>query len=181
MAARCGRQAFALPAEFRYDGPHARDTTSTMYQLNWRGPWLAAVLLLSLGGDAPALARQLAEPAPACRAPQTMALTVNSDAVATASNDINDNTLVALRANGTAYWTVLLSTANILLQLGADRGDTIVTFQKGLTLRFQALGPQQYQILIDGPILDDGTQYTLTGKVIAVFERCPVPPAPAAQ
>ena len=67
------------------------------------------------------------------------------------------------------------------LDLVADRGDTIVTFQKGLTLRFQALGPQQYQILIDGPILDDGTQYTLTGKVIAVFERCPVPPAPAAQ
>jgi hypothetical protein len=85
------------------------------------------------------------------------------------------------RCAPTAYWTVLLSTANILLKLGADRGNTIVTFQKGLTLRFQALGPQQYQILIDGPILDDGTQYTLTGKVIAVFERCPVPPAPAAQ
>jgi len=178
---RCSPRAFALPAEIRYDGPHARDTTSTMHQMNWRGPWLAAVLLLSLGGDAPALARQQAEPRPACRAPQTMALTVNSDAIATASNDLNDNTLVALRANGIVYWTVLMSTATILLQLDADRGNTVVTFQKGLTLRFQALGPQQYQILIDGPILDDGTQYTLTGKVMAVFERCPPLPAPATQ
>lgn len=152
-----------------------------MYLLTWRGHWLAAALLLSLGGDAPALARQPGEPVAPCRAPQGMALTANSDAIATASNDLNDNTTVALRANGTAYWTVLLSTGNILLRLDANRGDAIVTFQQGLTLRFQALGPQQYQILIDGPILDGGTQYTLTGKVVAVFERCPAMPAALAR
>ena len=141
-----------LFGEFRYDGPHARDTTSTMYQLN--GAALAGCrAAATLGGDATVLARQLAEPAPGAGRRKTMALTVNSDAIATAQLSTT-NTLVALRANGQAYWTFYwrrrLSCCSWTPTAAIPRD-----VQKGLTC---VSGARRSNInLIDGPILDDGT------------------------
>jgi len=86
-----------------------------------------------------------------------------------ASGDINSDTQVTLQINGQSYWFALLSSANIALILGKDVGNAVVTFKKGLSLNMVMNSSSEYLVLLSGTIMDDMTEYNLTGKVIAVF------------
>lgn len=100
---------------------------------------------------------------------QNMPLSPNSRSSTTASGDINSDTQVTLQINGQSYWFALLSSANIALILGKDVGNAVVTFKKGLSLNMVMNSPSEYLVLLSGTIMDDMTEYNLTGKVIAVF------------
>lgn len=100
-------------------------------------------------------------------------LTPSSNAVVQPLRDLNNDTMVFLQLQGGRnVWTVLLSAANVGLQLPNDRGNGIVIFHKGLTLRYQQNERFAYYIVLDGEITDDGTQYHITGKILGRIPCC---------
>ncbi len=61
----------------------------------------------------------------------------------------------------------MLSTSTATLVLASNQGNAIVSFQAGLNVSMQVSG-NQYQIMLSGPIFDSGTQYQITGKLLAI-------------
>jgi hypothetical protein len=99
---------------------------------------------------------------------QTTQLTPNSNCVAVGSGDSNNSTAVQFFAppNGIAWWSTSVGAANTSAQLGADQGNAVVTFQKGLTVTYRPLGGGGYNVTLSGNITDGSTVYTYTGQVI---------------
>jgi hypothetical protein len=99
-------------------------------------------------------------------------LTPNSNAVASASGDSNDDTTVAFQYNGvTTYWSPTVSSATTDVTLGANRGNGVVMFQKGLQLSYLAQAGGIYTIVVSGTITDSGSEYVLTGRSLGSFPQ----------
>lgn len=97
-------------------------------------------------------------------------LTPNSNAVASASGDVNDDTTVAFQYNNvTTYWSATVSSATQTVTLSADRGNSVVRFRKGLTLTYLAQAGGLYTVTVDGTITDSGSDYVLTGRTLGTF------------
>ncbi|MBV9773525.1 MAG: hypothetical protein JO040_06220 [Gemmatimonadetes bacterium] len=99
-------------------------------------------------------------------------LTPNSNAVASASGDSNDDTTVAFQYNNiTTYWSPTVSSATTDVSLGANRGNGVVTFVKGLTVSYLAQAAGMYTVVVSGTIVDSGSEYTLTGRSLGSFPQ----------
>ena len=134
----------------------------------WQSSRLSLLLffILAAGLTAPGMAQGV----PGCTGmPQNMPLSPNSRSVSTASGDINSDTEISLQILGKSYWFALLSSANVHVSLGKDVGNAVVAFKQGLKLSMIMNSPSEYLILLDGSLIDDMTEYNLTGKVIAIF------------
>jgi hypothetical protein len=105
----------------------------------------------------------------ACGEPQTTLLTPDSDALATSLGNPNNGITIVFRTRGTAYWTTLLSSSNVNVALSNNRGNAIVTFQKGLTVYMTANGAAGFNLFLSGTIVDDGTSYAITGLFLGNF------------
>ncbi len=102
--------------------------------------------------------------------PVNTPLTPNSNALTKASGDVNNDTWVYFQVEAkSTYWTVLLSAANTRVRNAQDRGNDLVTFRKGLEVDYLAQAGGSYSIQVSGRILDDGTNYRLTGKILGTF------------
>lgn len=100
---------------------------------------------------------------------QTTSLTPNSNCTAVGSGDNNNTTTVQFYAppNGIAWWITAVSTAFTTAVLSEDIGNAIVTFKKGLTVRYVPSGAAgAYNVLLSGTIVDGGTVYNYSGSVI---------------
>jgi hypothetical protein len=100
---------------------------------------------------------------------QTTALSPNSNCTAVGSGDSNNTTTVQFYAppNGIAWWISAVSTAFTSAVLSDDIGNAIVTFKKGLTVRYLPSGSAgAYNVLLTGTIIDGGTTYNYSGSVI---------------
>ncbi|MEM7481910.1 MAG: hypothetical protein AAF481_12115 [Acidobacteriota bacterium] len=99
-------------------------------------------------------------------------LTPNSDSVATASGDVNDTTQLQFQYNNSiTYWAPSVTSSSGPAELGADVGNSVVTFMKGLTVTYNALSGGMYNVLCSGKIKDGNTIYNLTGKSLGTFPQ----------
>ncbi|NER45733.1 MAG: hypothetical protein F6J92_03400 [Symploca sp. SIO1A3] len=99
-------------------------------------------------------------------------LTPNSNTDARATFDLNDTTYVNFYyQNYRLYWVTLVSIATTEVSLQQDVGNNIVTFCRGLTVLFSAQGPEQYQVFLDGKIIDEQKVYSIKGQSLGVFKR----------
>ena len=105
-----------------------------------------------------------------CGEAQTTILTPNSNAQTSTLHDVNNDIMTSLQTGGTTYWTALLSNSNTEVSLPNNRGDAVVTFQQGLTVKLVAEGSTGTQIFLNGKIIDDLTEYNIVGKLIGVFK-----------
>lgn len=97
-------------------------------------------------------------------------LTPNSNAVASASGNVNDDTSVAFQYNNiTTYWSPTVSSATPEVTLGQDRGNGVVTFRKGLLLQYQSQTAGIYTVLVTGTITDSGSDYNVQGRTLGSF------------
>jgi hypothetical protein len=133
--------------------------------------WIALLLTVALANPCFAESQKGLQDTKCNLQPQSTILTPNSNSVTTSMQTINKDTLIALQTNGVTYWTALLSTANMVVSLSDDQGNAAMTFQQGITLNYMVTG-DQYQVMLSGPILDNDTQYKITGKLIAIFTCC---------
>ncbi|PXX47039.1 hypothetical protein [Undibacterium pigrum] len=102
----------------------------------------------------------------------TTNLTPNSNSVAIASGDINNQTGVAFQFQGrVTYWNPSVSTSATTATLANDIGNGVVTYKKGLTVTYQPLQTAFYNVLLDGQVVDSGTLYNFTGAVLGTFAR----------
>jgi|TARA_R110000751_G_scaffold35861_10_gene88076 hypothetical protein len=104
-----------------------------------------------------------------CGEAQTTSITPNSETVTTSQNSINNTIVVAFKTGNATYWTAMLSTAGIDVSLSDNRGNAVVTFQKGLSIHMTANGSAGFTIFLSGKITDDSTEYSLTGAVLGTF------------
>lgn len=105
----------------------------------------------------------------ATSANQVTQLTPNSNCIASGTGDANNTTNVAFDSpqNVFTWWTGTVSSSLKTATLGADMGNAIVTFQKGMTLTYQASGTSgAYNVFMNGNILDNGNLYTFTGAIV---------------
>ncbi|SDG68563.1 hypothetical protein [Paraburkholderia phenazinium] len=102
-------------------------------------------------------------------ASQTTQLTANSNSTASGSGDSNQSTQIRFMspANSTVWWLPTVSNAITNSVLPEDTGNDTVTFVKGLTVTFTALGGSAYQVTLTGQIRDkvSGTA-NISGLVI---------------
>ncbi len=97
-------------------------------------------------------------------------LTPNSNAVAAASGDTNDNTQISFFYNNIIpYWSPAISSANTTVTNDRDRGNAVVTFKKGLTVEYLPQAQGKYTVIVSGTIVDGGGEYVLTGKSLGTF------------
>jgi hypothetical protein len=100
----------------------------------------------------------------------TTILTPNSTSIATPlPNDLSQTTLVKFDVQSVSYWTTLVSNSTLQATLLANKGNSLVTFMKGLTVSFNAQGGGTYVVLLDGEIIDDETSYPMVGKPLGIF------------
>jgi hypothetical protein len=98
-------------------------------------------------------------------------LTPNSNCIASASGDDNDDTQLAFQYdNNTTYWSPAVSSGSDVAVNDRDRGNTIVRFLKGLTVSYLAQSGGLYTVTLDGEIKDSGTIYVMTGKTLGTFK-----------
>lgn len=99
-------------------------------------------------------------------------LTPNSNAVASASGDSNDDTTVAFMYNNiTSYWTPTVSSATTEVTLGQDRGNGVVIFRKGLMLQYLPQATGIYTVVVTGTITDSGSDYSVMGRTLGSFPQ----------
>ncbi|MBT2117098.1 hypothetical protein KK141_09810 [Dyella sp. LX-66] len=97
-------------------------------------------------------------------------LTPNSNCVASASGDDNDDTQLAFQYdNNISYWSPAVSSGSDVAVNDRDRGNTTVRFLKGLTVTYLAQSGGLYTVVLDGEIRDSGTTYVMTGKTLGTF------------
>lgn len=96
-------------------------------------------------------------------------LTPNTYADVSALGDPNQTTNVQLLSNDIAYWVTMVSSSIIKVRLPDDRGNGVVTFEKGLAVKFSALSGGQYNIFLHGRIIDTGTVYKMKGTFLGTF------------
>lgn len=98
-------------------------------------------------------------------------LTPNSNCVASASGDDNDDTQLAFQYDANiSYWSPSVSSSTEQAINDRDRGNTVVRFLKGLTVTYLAQGNGLYTVTLDGEIKDSGTTYAITGKSLGSFK-----------
>jgi hypothetical protein len=98
-------------------------------------------------------------------------LTPNSNCVASASGDDNDDTQLAFQYdNNISYWSPAVSSGSDVAINDRDRGNTTVRFLKGLTVTYLAQSGGLYTVILDGEIRDSGTTYVMTGKTLGTFK-----------
>lgn len=130
--------------------------------------WLAAVLCLVSAGCP---ARPAAKGAPQTRSAacdavgQTEQITPNSYSNVSVG-DTGNKAWVELKIGNEPYWKILLSNSSATLALPSDRGNGLVRFMQGLTVRYQADAGGTVQIMLSGKIIDDGTEYPVNGKLL---------------
>lgn len=95
---------------------------------------------------------------------QKTQLTANSIVVATINGD---RTHLNFKANGVSYWQSFVSPSSPDKSLGGNVGSGIVTFHKGMELRYVPQGNSMFQVLFSGEITDNGSANKFTGMVIA--------------
>lgn len=97
-------------------------------------------------------------------------LSPNSNAVAAASGDANDDTQISFLYNNIIpYWSPGISSANTSATNDRDRGNGVVTFKKGLTVEYLSQAQGKYTVIVSGTIVDGGGEYNLTGKSLGTF------------
>ena len=100
----------------------------------------------------------------------TTNLTPNSNSVAIASGDSNNQTSVPFQFQGRiTYWNPSVSTSNTTATLALDTGNGVVTFKQGLNVTYKPIETNVYSVLLDGQIIDSGTIYNFTGAVLGTF------------
>ena len=99
----------------------------------------------------------------------TTPLTPNSKAQTSATGDAGQDTTVQFLSNDVIYWTAMVSNSNLSVSLAADRGNDVVTFKAGLTVKFLPQSGGEYIVTVDGNIIDSGSEYQLTGKYLGKF------------
>lgn len=105
----------------------------------------------------------------ATSANQVTQLTPNSNCIASGTGDPNNTTNVAFDSpqNAFTWWTGTVSSSLKTATLGADMGNAIVTFKKGMTLTYQASGTSGvYNVFMNGDIVDNGNVYSFTGAIV---------------
>lgn len=99
-------------------------------------------------------------------------LTPNSNAVASASGNANDDTTIAFQYNNiTTYWSPTVSSPTPDVTLGSNRGNGVVTFVKGLEVLYLAQAGGMYTVVVNGTIIDSGSEYTLQGRSLGSFPQ----------
>ena len=102
----------------------------------------------------------------------TTNLTPNSNTVAIASGDTNNQTGVAFQFQGRiTYWNPSVSTGATTAALANDIGNGVVTFKQGLTVTYLPQTAAFYNVILDGDVVDSGTVYRFTGAVLGTFAR----------
>ncbi len=97
-------------------------------------------------------------------------LTPNSNSIVTATGSDNDTTQLQFQYNGAiTYWSPSVSSASTTAILGANVGNDVVTFIKGLTVTYNALAGGQYNVLLTGQIQDGNSIYPITGMSLGTF------------
>lgn len=97
-------------------------------------------------------------------------LTPNSNAVTVASGDSNDTTNASFFYNNIIpYWSPQVSSSNTSVTLGADVGNGVVTFKKGLMVNYVAQQGGVYTVVVTGEIVDGNSSYQITGKSLGIF------------
>lgn len=97
-------------------------------------------------------------------------LTPNTNAICSPTGDANNTTNIAFYYNNSIqYWSASVGIANTTATLASDRGNAVVTFEKGLTVTYTALSDGMYQISVSGTIIDSGSLYTLNGTTLGTF------------
>jgi hypothetical protein len=104
-----------------------------------------------------------------CGAAQTTSLTPDSQSLTTSLSNANNQIKIAFSTGGVVYWTVMLSTSAVDVALSSNRGNAVVTFQKGLNAHLTANGSAGFNIFLSGNIVDDGTTYSLVGTYLGTF------------
>lgn len=108
--------------------------------------------------------------AASCGDPQPMQITPNSQTMSSSLANANNAMQISFRTADTSYWTAMVSDANTGVSLGTDRGNAVVTFQKGLTVLLSPRGGSDgFDLFLTGTIVDDSTVYTLTGAFLGHF------------
>lgn len=130
--------------------------------------WMALLLTIFSASPSSAEPKKGLQESKCNLQPQSTILTPNSNSATTSMQTINKDTLIALQTNDVTYWTALLSTANKTVSLSGNQGNAVVTFMEGITLNYIVTG-DQYQVMLSGLIVDNDTQYNITGKLIAIF------------
>ncbi len=98
-------------------------------------------------------------------------LTPNSNCIANATGDDNDDTQLAFQYdNITTYWSPAVSSGSDTTTNDRDRGNATVRFLKGLTVTYLPQSGGQYTVVVDGEIKDSGSTYVMTGKTLGTFK-----------
>ncbi len=98
-------------------------------------------------------------------------LTPNSNCIASASGDENDDTQLSFQYdNNISYWSPAVSSGSDEAINDRDRGNTVVRFLKGLTVTYLPQAGGFYVVTVDGEIKDSGTTYVMSGKSLGTFK-----------
>jgi hypothetical protein len=102
--------------------------------------------------------------------PQVTLLTPNSNCSAVANNDPNNSVIVQFMAppSGMSWWTAMTSAALQPTVLNSNQGNSVVTFKAGLTVSYHAQGGNSFSVLLNGMIVDGGTDYAYTNGIVYV-------------
>lgn len=96
-------------------------------------------------------------------------LTFNCNATCSATGDQNDNTYVSfLYRNQTVLWNTLVSSSSQTAKLSADITLGVITLKEGLTVKYHLIG-NTYMITVEGVIIDNGSPFPQTGKLLGIF------------
>ena len=103
--------------------------------------------------------------------PTTTKLTPNSQSVVTMTAEIAQIQFQVLPSD-TAYWSPSVGSSDTGgVELGSDIGNAIVTFEKGLMVKYEGNNTGGYSVLLYGKIKDGSSVYNKTGLNIGTWTK----------
>lgn len=74
-----------------------------------------------------------------------------------------------IQPNDVAYWSPQVSTSFTTVTNSSDKGNDVVTFTKGLTVKLLAQTSGAYTVIVTGNITDSGDTYQVEGLTIGSY------------